>query len=33
MVDEIGVLIENYKFKEVFDDTATFPVEQWLRRL
>ncbi|MFB0561866.1 MAG: radical SAM protein [Candidatus Lokiarchaeia archaeon] len=32
LIDEIGALIENYKVKEVFDDTGTFPVGQWLRK-
>lgn len=32
LVDEIGALIEKYKVKEVFDDTGTFPVGQWLRK-
>lgn len=32
LVDEIGVLIENYKVKEIFDDTGTFPVGRWLRK-
>lgn len=32
LVDEIGFLIENYKVKEVFDDTGTFPIGQWLKR-
>jgi len=32
LVDEIGMLIEKYKVKEVFDDTGTFPVGNWLRK-
>ena len=32
LVEEIGMLIEKYKVKEVFDDTGTFPVGNWLRR-
>jgi len=32
LVDEIGHLIENYGVKEVFDDTGTFPVGEWLRK-
>jgi len=32
LVDEIGTLIEKYGVKEVFDDTGTFPVGQWLRK-
>lgn len=29
-LDEIGILIEKYKVKEIFDDTGTFPPGQWL---
>jgi len=32
LVEEIGMLIERYRVKEVFDDTGTFPVGNWLRR-
>ena len=32
LVEEIGMLIEKYKVKEVFDDTGTFPVGNWLRK-
>jgi anaerobic magnesium-protoporphyrin IX monomethyl ester cyclase len=32
LVDEIGMLIERYRVKEIFDDTGTFPVGNWLRR-
>jgi radical SAM superfamily enzyme YgiQ (UPF0313 family) len=32
LLDEIGVLIERYKVKEIFDDTGTFPVGKWLER-
>ena len=32
LVDEVGTLIEKYKVKEVFDDTGTFPVGNWLRK-
>jgi len=32
LVNEIGMLIERYRVKEVFDDTGTFPVGQWLTR-
>jgi len=32
LVDEIGMLIERYSVKEVFDDTGTFPAGNWLRR-
>ncbi len=31
LIDEIGMLIEKYKVKEIFDDTGTFPVGRWLR--
>lgn len=30
VLDEMGVLIEEYGVKEVFDDTGTFPVGDWL---
>ena len=30
VVDEIGMLIERYKVKEIFDDTGTFPAGKWL---
>jgi radical SAM superfamily enzyme YgiQ (UPF0313 family) len=32
LVDEIGLLIEKYNVKTVFDDTGTFPVGEWLRK-
>jgi len=32
LVNEIGMLIEKYRVKEVFDDTGTFPVGQWVRK-
>jgi len=32
LVEEIRMLIERCKVKEVFDDTGTFPVGRWLRR-
>jgi len=32
LVDEIGILIEKYGVKEIFDDTGTFPVGHWNRR-
>jgi len=32
LVNEVGMLIERYGVKEVFDDTGTFPVGQWLRK-
>ena len=31
LLDEIGILIERYGVREVFDDTGTFPVGRWLR--
>ena len=30
VLDEIGMLIERYKVKEIFDDTGTFPAGEWL---
>jgi radical SAM superfamily enzyme YgiQ (UPF0313 family) len=30
VVDEIGMLIEKYRVREVFDDTGTFPAGNWL---
>ncbi len=32
LLDEIGILIERYKVKEVFDDTGTFPTGKWLEK-
>ena len=32
LVDEVGMLIERYRVKEIFDDTGTFPVGNWLRQ-
>jgi radical SAM superfamily enzyme YgiQ (UPF0313 family) len=32
LVNEIGSLVEKYKIREVFDDTGTFPVGEWLTR-
>lgn len=32
LVEEIGILMEKYKVKEVFDDTGTFPAGRWLRK-
>lgn len=32
LLDETGILIENNKVKEIFDDTGTFPVGKWLRK-
>jgi len=31
LVDEIEMLVARYKVREVFDDTGTFPVGEWLR--
>ena len=30
LLDEIGMLIDKYKVREVFDDTGSFPVGKWL---
>ncbi len=30
VLDEIGMLIEKYKIKEIFDDSGTFPPGKWL---
>jgi len=32
LVEEIGILLERYGVKEVFDDTGTFPIGTWLRK-
>jgi anaerobic magnesium-protoporphyrin IX monomethyl ester cyclase len=32
LADEVGLLIEKYKVKTVFDDTGCFPVGGWLRK-
>ncbi|MCJ7560390.1 B12-binding domain-containing radical SAM protein, partial [Candidatus Bathyarchaeota archaeon] len=32
LVKEIGMVIEQYGVKEVFDDTGTFPAGNWLRK-
>lgn len=32
LLDEIGMLIEKYGVKEVFDDTGNFPAGGWLRK-
>ena len=32
LLDEIGMLIEKYHVKEVFDDTGTFPPGAWLEK-
>jgi len=31
LLDEIGMLIDEYKVKEIFDDTGTLPAGKWLR--
>jgi len=31
LVDEIEMLVAKYRVREVFDDTGTFPVGEWLR--
>jgi radical SAM superfamily enzyme YgiQ (UPF0313 family) len=31
LLDEIGMLVENYGVKEIMDDSGTFPVGEWLR--
>lgn len=31
VLDEIGVLVDNYEIKEIMDDTGTFPAGTWLR--
>ncbi len=32
VLNEIGVLIDSYKVREIMDDTGTFPVGDWLRQ-
>ncbi len=32
LIDEIGLLIEKYKVKSVFDDTGCFPAGEWLKK-
>ena len=32
LVEEVGILIDRYGVREVFDDTGTFPVGNWLRK-
>jgi radical SAM superfamily enzyme YgiQ (UPF0313 family) len=32
LLDEIGMLIQRYGVREVFDDTGTFPVARWLKK-
>jgi len=31
LLDEIGILIQQYGIKEIMDDTGTFPVGEWLK--
>lgn len=31
VLDEIGMLVENYKIYEIMDDSGTFPMGNWLR--
>ena len=31
VLDEVGILIEEYGVREIMDDTGTFPVGEWLR--
>lgn len=32
LLDEVGMLIERYGIREVFDDTGSFPIGRWLRK-
>jgi radical SAM superfamily enzyme YgiQ (UPF0313 family) len=32
LLDEIGHLLDNFKVREIFDDTGCFPAGKWLRR-
>lgn len=32
LVEEVGMLVDKYKVKEIFDDTGTFPAGNWLKR-
>lgn len=32
LLDEVGMLIEKYGIREIFDDTGTFPIGNWLRK-
>ena len=32
LLDEIGMIVDKYGVKEIFDDTGTFPVGKWLKR-
>jgi len=31
-VEEVGMLIEKYRVKEIFDDTGSFPIGNWLKK-
>jgi len=31
-LDEVGFLVEQYRVKEIFDDTGTFPAGMWLKK-
>jgi radical SAM superfamily enzyme YgiQ (UPF0313 family) len=32
LLDEVGMLVERYKVREIFDDTGTFPAGGWLEK-
>jgi anaerobic magnesium-protoporphyrin IX monomethyl ester cyclase len=32
LIDEVGLLVDHYKVKSVFDDTGCFPAGSWLRK-
>ena len=32
LLDEVGILINKYGIREIFDDTGTFPVGPWLKK-
>lgn len=32
LLDEVGHLIDNYGIREIFDDTGTFPIGDWLKK-
>lgn len=32
LIEEVGMLIDKYRVKEIFDDTGTFPVGNWLKK-
>jgi len=32
LLDEVGMLIERYGVREIFDDTGTFPIGNWLKK-